>query len=476
MLQTYNRAQWVVLIVSIPLLVMCGLWGAYRPLWTMTALFVAFLALIAVFSHQKVLYLLVFPALLDPNYMGLAFHYHWNVFSGEGKNVFPLYPFILAFAMAGLILSRLRPGSMFSTRDSIIPILILFCFWAFFSTTWAPNTEHGLFQATIPACGILLYFFVVESLDSSEFLYRICWVWILLGLLVGLANIAVRYSPDVNFIQHLHDRIYFAFQIRGTNVLMRSDTISNANLTALTLNLFMCVAVGMFLHEKSSSRKAFLLAALAVMLFGQFLNMSKGGTLGFVLMVVYLITVLDKFRKNFLMYGFLAAIFFIATFSLNQLYLAQARGPRLLHEVGTGGSSLVERMRMWDFGWEHLAQEGLAIGLGAGGYTHLHDAPHAHSIPFSILFDFGFMGFFLFCLVVLVLSSRFFRLVTHQKTFAQLMFLSLCGGLVAISFQGLFDGTYTLSVLYFFLGLCTSSFLLAEKELGQIPPPSGERV
>ncbi len=457
----YNAAQWTLLVAALPLLAFLGLVSSYWPLETCLAYAALLLIAIAVFQYRYMIFPLLFLAPLDPAIVGLAFHYTWSI---PERDYFPLYPFLLVFAFAGMFLSRLRPGARSNLSDSITPILLVFLTYAFVSCFWSPSLQHAFFHTAVLASGVLLYIFIVHAIDSKETLYKVCWFWIIFGLCVGLANLAVRYCSDVILKEHVLGRVFFELSIRSLPTITRSDTISNANFTALTLNLFLCVAMGMYLYEQSRGRRVFLLLASAAMLFGQFLNQSKGGTLGFMFMAGYFLVVFAKFRRNFLVHGALLAFLFIGIFVASIVYLSGERTPRLIASEATRGISMETRFRMWSAGWDSLLENGVFTGLGSGGFIRLFDPPHAHSLYLSVLFDFGIAGLSLFLILMLVTIMRPLRMLPQQQGFARIMFLALSGGLIPIAFHGLFDTHYTVSVFYAFLGLYTASFFLARVE------------
>jgi hypothetical protein len=460
--RSYNARQWALLAASLPLLAFYGVASAYWPLQASLAYTVVVLIALAVFCYRKTLYPILLLAPLDPAIIGLSFRYQWSI---PERDYFPLYPFVLVFGFAGMLLARLRPGARLGPPDTLIPLLFLFLAYAWVSAYWSPSVPHGQFHAAVLAAGVLLYVFVVTAIDSKDLLYRVCWFWIIFGFLVGLANLAVRYCPDVIIQEHLFGRTVFELTIRGLPVITRSDTISNANNTALTLNLFLSAALGMYLWERSKARRAFLLLVGAAMLFGQFLNQSKGGTLGFVLMTGYFLVVFARLRRNFIMHGALLAFAFIGTFVASIFYLAGERTPRLIAGEATEGISMATRFRMWSAGWDALMQNGAFTGLGSGGFIRIFDPPHAHSLYLSILFDFGIAGLALFLLLMLVAMLRTSRMLPHQESFAQIMFLALSGGLIPIAFHGLFDTQYTVAVFHAFLGLCSAAYFLARDEI-----------
>ena len=121
------------------------------------------------------------------------------------------------------------------------------------------------------------------------------------------------------------------------------------------------------------------------------------------------------------------------------------------------------RVDLWTRYWNKLASGSLLEGLGAGGLIYDAHVPHAHSIFFSVLFDFGLAGFSLMLVGLVILTARFVRLHRRQETYPQVLFVALCGGLVTMAVQGLFDSSYLMPVIPLFLGLTSAAYALAQR-------------
>ena len=452
--------QWAALFCCVPIISAFAYFLAGSP-FLIAGILAAFIAQSFFFLHYKsALYVLVALIPFDPTFLGIGFYYEWSL---PRKDLFPLFPFLLAIASAGLLAARLTKAVNGLSADYLQYVALVFILWVALSLQWSPNTHHGALEFSIVVWNCVLYIFVVQAIDTPMLLRRICWAWVVMGLLVGIANVLVRYLPDMDiYYPVLGDNIKLEFHIRGMDVNPRSRTISNDNVTAMTTNLFLSVAVGLFLFEGKRINQIFLLLAIAIMIFGQLLNMSKGGTLGLLVMASYFLLVFKVFRKNLFLSAYVFVLGFTSLFILHIVYLASERGPRLIETSSGESYSLITRLRLWDFGWDNLLQSGFFCGLGAGGFTNLNEAPHAHSLILSVLFDFGAIGLLLLLGVAAILITRVMTKIARQDSFSEIMFLATSGGFVSLGVQGLFDASYTLSVFYLFLGLSTSAYFFAE--------------
>jgi len=459
-LACYDQRQRLALFLAAPALLATGMALAAAPWLTTLAFVLAAGALAAVVCYRPVLYPLLFLAPFESNFLGLATYYRWSV---KEIDLLPLFPFLLVFPLIGLALSRLSRSSRPPYPDALRPVFAAFAVWAMLSMAWAPLFAHSLLHCSIVVCNIILYFYVVGIVDDETFLRRVMNCLIVYGVLVALANIVVRYSPQVAYKVPLLEHINFEFYIRGMKTNFRSRSIANDNMTAYTLNLFMSIAGAHLLCAKGLLKRLLLAATLLFMLWGMLLCQSKGGTISFVVLVGFFLVAFKRVRRYFFLWGPIAGGLFFAVFYAQTLYLADPKTPRLLFQIGTESLSWRWRVDLWSRFWDKLISGSLFEGLGAGGLIYDAHVPHAHSIYFSVLFDFGLVGFALMLLGMVILTARFARLRRHQETYPQTLFIALCGGLVTMAAQGVFDSSYLMPVITLFLGLTSASYALARR-------------
>lgn len=455
-----DRRQRLALLLSAPVLVACGMALVAAPWQAALAFVLTGGVLAAIVCYRPVLYPLLFLAPFESNFLGIATYYRWSV---KEIDLFPLYPFLLVFPLAGLALSRLARAGRPQFPDAMQPVLAAFAAWSILSMVWAPLFVHSLLHCSIVVCNILLYFYVVGVVDDEAFLRRVMNCLIFYGVLIAAANILVRYSPQVVYKVPLLEYINFEFYIRGMETNFRSRSIANDNMTAYTQNLFMCITAAHLLYTKGLMRRLLLTFAMIFMFFGMLLCQSKAGTISFVIMIGYFIVVFARVRRYFFLWAPIATGLFFVVFYAQTRYLDDPKTPRLLYQLGTESLSWRWRVDLWTRFWSKLASGSLLEGLGAGGLIYDAHVPHAHSIYFSVLFDFGLVGFSLMLVGMVILTVRFVRQYRRQETYPQVLFVALCGGLITMAVQGLFDSSYLMPVVTLFLGLTSASYALAQR-------------
>jgi O-antigen ligase len=105
------------------------------------------------------------------------------------------------------------------------------------------------------------------------------------------------------------------------------------------------------------------------------------------------------------------------------------------------------------------------LGLGTGGLRYYKDPlPHAHSIYFSTLFDFGVIGALLLVGLIIALITKLFKLISYQTTYAQIMLVASTGSLLVVGVHGLVDFNYLDYIVWWTLGMVTATILLVDHE------------
>lgn len=457
----YDARQRLVLGCALPLLFVCGLSVAAAPLQAALIYGTAGAALAATVFCRQAIYPILFLAPFESNFLGLALYYPWSV---KEIDLFPLYPLVMVFPLAGLALSRLASDGRPPFPDALRPLVLSFAAWTTLSMAWAPLFEHSLLHWAVLVCNILLYCYVIGIVDNEAFLRTIMRCLIAYGLLVALANILVRYSPQVAYKLPLLEHVNFEFYVRGMETNFRSRSIANDNMTAYTLNLFMCVAGAHLLAARTLLARLWLAACLMFMYWGMLLCQSKAGTMSCFALLAYFVLVFDKSRRNVFLWTPVAVGLFVFLFYANTLYLDDPKTPRLLYQIGTESLSWRWRLDLWGRYWEKLLSGRLLEGMGAGGLIFDSHVPHAHSIYFSVLFDFGLVGFAMLLAGLCVLAGRFWAMRRFQDTYSQILFVALCGGLLTMAVQGVFDSSYLMPVITLFLGLTSAAYALAKRD------------
>ena len=145
------------------------------------------------------------------------------------------------------------------------------------------------------------------------------------------------------------------------------------------------------------------------------------------------------------------------------------------YSASESGKSLSYRLKWWSHGAGYTFKKTLGVGMGIGGYKqHFSDkwnyppVPHAHSLYFSFLFDFGVIGFFLMVfLLFTALKEIYLAAIMSQGKVEQTILLSFTACLIATGVHLLIDGEYNIGLPWFLLGLAMASANLINKDMGK---------
>ena len=444
----------------------------YYFVLSLLAFFVILLLILIKFKWG--VYFLAFLVPIVSNYIGFSTEVSYIFKSGfKFFNYCDSVPFFMLISLPtifSLALNRIaRLRNYFARSPLNILFLILLC-WLFLLLLYSPNISYSIVVFFNFAINILLFYLMVYSIDEESFHRKLIWCWIFTGLIIA----SIAFASCYFVFEYVHKidlwgGVSFISFIE-THIVGRAQGLGHPNETSLLLNLFICITMGMMLCEKNKIKKGICGTILLFLIFANFLTMSKSGMLAFLIMIHFLLVSISALRMHFFRNLVLFNTVWIILFCLGIIFIGDTKTPRLIAGGSSSELGLDLRLKMWKEGVSNLINNTAGIGLGPGGfryYTKTH-MPYPHSLYVSILCDFGFVGLLLFLLAILVMAYNYFKMLRFQETYLQIMFLCCCGGLLALGVHGLVDSTYLASYIWFFLGLSTATFHLAQKELDYI--------
>jgi O-antigen ligase len=373
-------------------------------------------------------------------------------------------------------------------------LLLLFC-WAIILMLWSPNLSikpedsskgkigaeivtisrittplrHDLFALCLFVTNLLLFHLVVNSLDKEAFHRKVMWSWIIFGAIVSVFTIwsAVSNIQSLKYTFKIWDDV--AFHTRLIFDKVRAAGLGTPHLSSLVLNMFTGITIGMLLIEIGSLKRFLLGTTALLMMLANLLTLTKGGLAGLVAMLHFFLVSFRCLRKNFfrnliLLYVVLFALVFLQI-KISKEYRFE-KTPRFMHKIGYVGAGKSRAALIWLPGLREFIKAG-CIGLGVGTFTYATVSPHAHSIYFSTLFDFGIFGMVILIGMFFIILKHYFFMLKFQQTYLQIMFLSCCGVLVSIGVHGLVDFDYNTPVVWLFLGFYAATLQLAKEELAR---------
>jgi O-antigen ligase len=424
-------------------------------------------ACILVIDIKWGLYVLLLLVPVGESYIAFWFDARWS----KMGTVVPLFvPFILIVLIVETTarMARIRSAAVHSP---FTPIFILLLCWAFLSLFWSPNIHHYLIKFLVLSANVYLFYLYVNAINSEGVHRKIIWFCIIFGLVIAV--------DAISFIHYPLERTVLKFPVFGEVTLniynkfpeYRAASIANPNSTSLSLNFSIALIIGMLLTVKDKFKSILLFGMLIVLLYANLLTGSKGGFLSLIGMAGFLLFSMRGLRKNFFKNASLFVLIIVAIFLVQALTTSNTKGLRLLSVLADSNSTNEEmvsssmRLEMWQEGFSKLIKETNGLGLGVGGFTEYCQHPHAHSIYFSVLFDFGIPGMILLLIGMIILCYYFFSTVKHQETYLQVMSVAIFGGLVAMGIHGFIDHTWSKGYSWLYPSIYVATYYLVKNEL-----------
>lgn len=473
------------------LLILWGLICSILP-WYLAVLLSAFSALSLLFliNFRISVYFLICLVPISADWLGFHINTSW---SSPLTDMVPLFLPISLAAFGSLFFRMLAGLHTYSAKTVFTKLFLALLCWGALLLFWSPNLSitatdtskgqvfpkiftishsstpllHDVFQLFILAGNILLFYLIVNSIDKESLHRRLMWFWIIFGALVAAFCLWVGCSEIQNAMYAKELGLNFTFKAQAIFHKIRAAALGTPHLTSFVLNMFTGITLGMMLAEKKGSRKLMLGLIILLMMLSNLLTLTKAGIVALIVMLHFFVIFFKRLRKHFfrnliLMYTVIGLLFFL------QLKISREHReegtPRFLYGAGYTEATTSRTKFVWLPGVKEFLKSG-CLGLGVGTFTYATVSPHAHSIYFSTLFDFGIVGIVILAMLLIILVRNFLIMVSFQKTYLQTMFLACCAVMVSIGVHGILDFEYNTPVIWLFMGFYTATWLLAQKEL-----------
>lgn len=469
---SFINLKWIGIIL---LQIIVGLSCIFLP-WYFIAILFPFFVFIT-FLHIRIklwAYILVFfIPLVGVKYPNIYLH-------KRGFTPGDAFPILLILSVAAslslmlLISSKLRKNIK---NPLLIPILLLVCY-SLLTLFWSPaNVWFNLYYFLFLIIDISLYYFLFHIIDNNNFHRRLMWCLVFSGLFLSIQIILVFVNSLVdkpiiiiNGTAKILDWLYIdylpAFSEKELTV---HGFFMGTQETGMVLNFIFFTALGLLLTEKKRLNIWFLRVMIPILIISIFFTGTKSGSWTLVIVINIFVFLSLKFRENIFRNLLIFYTIFLLIFLSTAILKRHGGENRLTNVTTQEKSSLGKRIGYWKVGFRELDKRGLTfLGLGIAGYKYCtvnKSIAHAHNVYLSMLFDFGLMGIIVFCLAILILTKMFLKLLKHQKTYLQNMSFASGINLIAIGTIGLVYISYYMDFLWFVLGLTSSTFHLAQREL-----------
>lgn len=409
---------------------------------------------------------------------------------GEYIDVMTLYlPVIILAGIARVLRSQVRKQPIsFGESHLLIPFTILFAY-SFMTLFRAPDINHSLIQHTILGSHCLLFYIIIRSIRTTDILRRAMWAVAISGLVQAVVALFL-YSLETGSIFHdialpMGNRLGIWMPtgplIPGT-LLRRLNGTQESHITALMMAVTFPFILGLLTVEKKTGRRLVLMISAAAVCTAEVMALARGGVGAMFMAGLFTAAFLSRMRPWFILFVPAFGIGIIVlilgtTFVCNSLLNTDIK-PRLIARTADAGDNVTQqapqRIHLWKSSLKKLANQPLA-GLGAGNMKLLLKAPHAHSIYFSFIFDFGLTGFIVLAWLGLTLINRYLTLPWVQTGDSDVLCVAAFGGLIAVLIHGLIDFEYNTTLPWLYLGLAiAASNLNRRNRQAQGRPPVPE--
>lgn len=260
----------------------------------------------------------------------------------------------------------------------------------------------------------------------------------------------VRLGKGFSFDVMLHTIVASAARIR-------LGGFAPVNIAANILTFVMFVDVYFFIRSGWKPRALLAVHALVVM-YCIFKTGSKAGLFSLIFGLVAFLLMVPEYRKRILRIGLAGS----ALLGVGFLFVGKAVMKRI--ELIASGKVSEDRLEWWAEGFRELWRS-WGLGVGTGGFPkYIDPVPAAHSFYFSVLFEFGLIGFLLFGVLVFVIMRSILKdLSLVRKPALRLALYCFLGETVTMSIHALVDADYNYLPLWMLFGLMLSVVRMERK-------------
>jgi len=356
-----------------------------------------------------------------------------------------IIPFCLTL---GFMEYRREPEKFQLPQDKLI---LLYLLVIFVSTYYNVDSDHAFEQLELFAKRTVVFFMVIWSLTSRERIYGVVWVMLLLSLFLAYQAILQGVTGEswgglTPYPGYSDIRVRWYGDWDGPNVF----GILFVMAYAITLDLVFG-AYGVL-------TRLFTLCFMVSYAVAIYFTNSRGAVLALACATLFYFK--DRFRSIFAVLAALALVGGMFMF-----------GPSRMSEISSGESSAHERTWLWEQGLQML-EDNPILGVGRGQFVKKVDLHLiAHNNYVQNFAETGLLGFFCFIGLLwfsfkgnMILSDPKYEVDPKLVSLGRMMMATLIGYTAATFFV-----VMELDLLYFFLGLSASVYLVAARQHAALP-------
>lgn len=452
----------------------------FTPWYIFTAMLVSMvLGVVILFRPAWGLHLLVLLVPVTPFSAGFVIVAPWNYFIFyRYADKIPLLAPLVPLTVAGLLFVKFARLKRISFRDPLLLASALLLGYAAVSLSWTANPGHSIFESLRFLLNVLLYLAVVSLVGNEEEHQALMWTWMLSMTIQCVIALGLFTYESVDSLYRLFPNFLFHFKVFGGMIQKTGAPTAAAGLqdfheTSLLTNMAAALAFGMLLNlEKRGKRFVLLIMLFLLFLFITMRTESRAGIGSMLVMLLMLALLLPRLQfrriRAAVIFMLCAGLIYTATHIYLYTMTKVDQTPRMVFVMKEilGGGKLIDtahkekesgRMYMYKKSFRTLFANNPLRGLGAGNLKYLVQLPHAHSLYFSLVLDFGLAGLIFLAVLAKILFQRLYLVMKLPDSCAKSMALAAAAGLSGAAVHCLADFEYNYTSLWLLLGFVTSS-------------------
>lgn len=470
----------------VAMLVLASILTVFVMSWQHSLVIGCVLPLLAVFFVRPEwgVYVLIFLVPFTTASVYFYFKADWNfIVAKKGIDLIPVFAGVVLFTFWGYMVRRLSRVDTVAEGNFLAAPVFLILLYAGLTILVSDSIEHSLFQFVIFAMNVGIFFLITAYIRDEKHLAVAVWCFVFSGLLQSSIYMICFFFEPYTLTHKIFPGCYFVMQIVGgyfqsSGMPQVDGGFMDHHELALLVNLSLPIVFALYLtREDSLSRK--ILVGLMIMLVLVVLKTQSRGGIGS-LMVIGSIAplVFQTTRKFFIRFFIVFAVAILSLYVVENMVISVITkkyvtprlfvlGSKMIAEKNVVDPGLKEktgRMRLWKKSFKKYKGY-LVEGFGVGNLKKFCNAPHAHSVILSFLFDFGLAGLAAITFIIVAIFKRFVFLLRYQTSCNQIVAIAFGVGLIAIGIHGQVDFEYNTSLLWLYIGLAVSSFRIADAEI-----------
>jgi putative inorganic carbon (hco3(-)) transporter len=349
--------------------------------------------------------------------------------------------FIALIALSwGLYFWHYRPIKWYRTNTELL--LIIFAIWSILTLVNAPSINGGLAALKLLLRGYLLYFLLVNVLNTRKAVIDNVWV-IVFALLAATLYGLLWFSRAEFSLETMHGVI----RVRGFG--------ADPNIFSVALLGGIPFLVIKYFYDKGL-KKIVTLGIAAILILGLVLSYSRSGVVA-LLFAFGCIVLLE--RRRMIVWIIMGTVLIIAVILVPPNFVARMLSALELAQ----DASIAVRIDLWNVAMEFFKQHPIkGIGLGQfvaieSGFTHHIEPKIAHNMFLEIATETGIVGLIIFLGILGLTFFNFWRAASDFKQANDIQMFIISAGmwiaLLCFCLAGLFLSNQYYIVLWYYLAL-----------------------